>query len=180
MALNPNQLKGLIIDLRLNLGGSMWPMIGGLAALFEQGKLGAFVFPASGNQEEWGINKNLVYDGVDTVYHLNKGVNLSQLKVVVLIGPYTRSSGEALAISFKGRKNTWFAGENTGGYTTSNESIQFSREIGFFIATAVEADRNGQLYLDNVKPDTEIMGGDAFDDLRNDQKIIAALKWLKH
>ncbi|QNK64394.1 S41 family peptidase [Pedobacter sp. PAMC26386] len=181
---NPRGLKGIIIDLRLNPGGAMWPMIGGLSALFEPGKLGAFIFPASQKQEEWGIKKNItnsiVYDDTDTVCNVqSRGKNLHDLKVVVLIGPYTCSSGEALAISFKGRKNTWFIGENTGGYTTANDSFQFNSKIGFFLATSVEADRNGQIYLDNVKPDEEITGADDFDNLKNDQKVIAALKWLK-
>lgn len=183
-SLHTSKLKGIIIDLRLNPGGSMWPMIGGLAALFEPGKLGAFVFPASQKAEEWGIKGDIthriVYDGTDTVYHIkSQDKNLYQLKVVVLTGPYTRSSGEALAISFKGRKNTFFIGENSGGYTTSNESFQFTNEIGFFLATSVESDRNGVAYPDHVKPDKEIIGGDDFDHLKNDQKVIAALKWLK-
>jgi len=34
-------------------------------------------------------------------------------------------------------------------------------------------------YWDTVKPDETIVGGDNFDDLKSDKKIIAALKWLK-
>jgi carboxyl-terminal processing protease len=183
-SLHPGKLKGIIIDLRLNPGGSMWPMIGGLSALFEPGKLGAFVFPASQKTEEWGMKyhpvNRIVYDGPDTLSNIKRqGKDLYQLKVVVLIGPYTRSSGEALAISFKGRKNTFFLGEPSGGYTTANESLQFSNKIGFFLATSVESDRNGTAYPDHVKPDKEIIGGDDFDHLENDLKVIAALEWLK-
>ncbi|MBK0378462.1 S41 family peptidase [Mucilaginibacter segetis] len=178
---NGHGFKGVIIDLRLNPGGSMWPMIGGLAALFGPGKLGAFAFPEPQPDEAWGIENNKVYDGADTTYSVkSRGKDLSSMKVVVLIGPYTRSSGEALAISFKGRPNTWFIGENSGGYTTANESIQFTNQIGIFIATSVEADRNGRIYPDYIKPDAEIIGGDNFDDLTKDKKIIAALEWLKH
>ena len=178
--LEPQKLKGLIIDLRLNPGGDMWAMIGGLITLFEPGKLGAFVFPVTNTEEVWGVKNNMVYDGRDTAYIQKQlAKSLYNLKVVVLIGPYTRSSGEATAISFKGRKNTWFIGENSGGYTTSNNSFQFTNEIGFFLATSVEADRNGHVYLDNVQPDQEIIGGDDFDDLKKDEKVIAGLKWLK-
>jgi hypothetical protein len=30
-----------------------------------------------------------------------------------------------------------------------------------------------------IKPDKEIIGGDDFDHLENDLKVIAALEWLK-
>ncbi|MES2268545.1 MAG: S41 family peptidase [Bacteroidota bacterium] len=184
-ALDPEKLKGLVIDLRLNPGGDMYAMIGGLSNLFEPGKLGAFVYPGLKKEEAWNIKSSngvdRVYSGQDTLCKINRrGKPLYDLKVVVLIGPYTRSSGEALAISFKVRNNTRFIGENTGGYTTANASFQFTNEIGVFVATAIEADRNGQVYLDNVKPDEEITGGDDFDHLKNDLKVIAALKWLKH
>lgn len=182
-ALDPEKLKGLIIDLRLNPGGDMFAMIGGLSNLFEPGKLGAFVYPENHKEEAWNISSingtDIVYSGTDTLCKvMRRGKALYNLKVVVLIGPYTRSSGEALAIAFKGRGNTWFIGEDTGGYTTSNNSFQFTNEIGVFVATSVEADRNGHVYLDNVKPDEEITGGDDFDNLLQDQKVIAALKRL--
>lgn len=184
-AMDPERLKGLIIDLRLNPGGDMYAMIGGLSNLFRPGKLGSFVYPGTKKEEAWNIasdnGKDKVFSGQDTLCRINRrGKQLYDLKVVVLIGPYTRSSGEALAISFKGRNNTWFIGEDTGGYTTANVSFQFTNEIGVFVATAIEADRNGHLYTDNVKPDEEILGGDDFNDLKNDLKVKAALKWLKH
>ncbi|ASU34347.1 S41 family peptidase [Mucilaginibacter xinganensis] len=184
-ALDPAKLKGLVIDLRLNPGGDMYAMIGGLTNLFEPGKLGAFIFPGTNKEESWNVKSSnavdKVYSGSDTVCTINRrGKALYNLKVVVLIGPYTCSSGEALAISFKGRGNTWFIGENTGGYTTSNTSFQYTNEIGVFVATAVEADRNGHVYADDVKPDDELIAGDDFDNLKNDLKVIAALKWLKH
>lgn len=180
LKLNPQQLKGLIIDLRLNYGGNLSAVLGGLTTLFKPGKLGSFVYPVTGQAEEWGIINDRIFAGTDTTHKIpGIGKSTYNLKVVVLIGPYTRSSGEAAAISFKGRKNTLFIGENSGGYTTSNNSFQFTKEIGFFIATAVEADRNGHIYLDNVQPDQEIIGGDDFEDLKKDEKIIAGLKWLK-
>ncbi len=183
-ALNLRKIKGLVIDLRLNPGGDMFAMIGGLTNLFDNGKLGSFVYPGTGKQETWGITssngEDMVYGGTDTACKVKRrGKSLANLKIVVLVGPNTGSSGEALAISFKGRKNTLFIGENTSGYTTSNDSFQFTNEIGVFMATSVEADRNGNVYLDHVEPDQKILGGDDFDQLKNDKKIIAALKWLR-
>jgi len=184
-ALDPTRLKGLVIDLRLNPGGDMYAMLGGLSNLFEPGKLRAFIYPGVKKEESWNINSHYgvdqVFSGPDTPCTINRrGKALYHLKVAVLIGPYTRSSGEALAISFKGRSNTRFIGEHTGGYTTANTSFQFSPEIGLFVAAAVEADRTGRMYPESVWPDDELTGGDDFDNLKNDLKVIAALRWLKH
>lgn len=49
-----NNIKGLIIDLRLNGGGAMFPMILGVSALLDTGKIGSFT---AGN-EVWYIRDN--------------------------------------------------------------------------------------------------------------------------
>lgn len=180
MKLNPEHLQGLVIDLRLNPGGSMMPVLGGIINLFGQGKLGTFIDPASKTEFAWGITGNRIYNNPDTVLILKQtGRPVPDLKIVVLIGPRTASSGEAVAISFKGRKNTRFIGEDTWGYTTANDSFQFGNDLSVFMATSVEADRNGNIYWDHVSPDEVIIGGDDFDNLQADQKVKAALKWLK-
>ena len=178
--LHPEKLKGLILDLRLNPGGSMFPMLGGIMNVFGQGELGVFVDPVTKTGEHWGVRENRIYDGADTAYTLKRKLpDLQKLKIVVLIGPNTASSGEATAISLKARKNTWFVGEPSGGYTTSNQSIQFSPTTGIFMAVSVESDRNGTIYLDNVKPDQTVVGGDNFEQLNQDLKVAAGLRWLK-
>lgn len=177
--LNPAKLKGLIIDLRTNSGGSMYPMILGLGNLLGEGKLGSFIDPVTKQEEAWGIRGNAIYSGKET--ELTSAVPLAfntKLKIVVLIGPNTASSGEATAITFKGRKYTMFIGEDSEGYTTANDSFRIF-DLNVFMATAVEADRNGNVYLDKVSPDQEIKGLDNFEDLTKDAKVIAALKWLK-
>ena len=179
--LNPAELKGLVIDLRVNPGGDMFAMLSGLAEVFEPGELGAFVDPVGHTKEKWGTNG--YYAWSDTVIHARATVahtfSNPSLKVVVLISPETKSSGEAVAISFEGRPNTWLIGEPTGGYTTSNYSFNFTDNCGLFLSATIEADKSGTIYWDKVLPDEEIIGGDNFDDLQSDKKIIAALKWLK-
>ncbi|QJD95697.1 hypothetical protein HH214_07340 [Mucilaginibacter robiniae] len=178
--LHPEKLKGLVIDLRTNPGGDMYPMILGVGNLLGNGKLGSFVDPVSHKQEVWGIKGKAIYTGTDTVCRLNKlGTAATKLKVVVLIGPNTASSAEATVISFMGRKNTWFVGEKTGGYTTANQSFRVW-DLNVFMATGVEADRNGKVYLDYVLPNQFIIAGDDFNNLNKDAKVIAALAWLHH
>lgn len=177
--LHPASLKGLIIDLRTNGGGDMYPMILGLSGVLGEGKLGAFADPVTGLTEEWGISGNFAYDGKDTVCRLNVAVKkFPKLKVVVLLSPNTASSGEATAISFRGRKNTRFIGEDSAGFTTANQSFSLFG-LNIFMASSVESDRNGKAYLDRVSPDQEVKGLDNFDELQKDGKVIAALKWLR-
>lgn len=111
--MNPAELKGLVIDLRVNPRGDMFAMLAGLTEVFEPGDLGAFVDQVNNTKERWGTNG--YYAWSDRSIHARATVthyfSKAGLKVVVLIRPETKSSGEAVAISFKGRPNTWFIGE---------------------------------------------------------------------
>ncbi|MDE1190860.1 MAG: hypothetical protein PW786_01770 [Arachidicoccus sp.] len=49
----------------------------------------------------------------------------------------------------------------------------------FVLSSAYVSDRNGNIYKDGITPEVEITGGDNFDNLEKDSKVIAALKWLK-
>jgi len=57
-------------------------------------------------------------------------------KVAVLLSRYTVSSGEVVAVSFKGRENTKFFGEATGGYTTVNGYDLIDEELVLIISQA--------------------------------------------
>lgn len=177
--LNPARLKGVIIDLRLNTGGNMWPMILGVGNLVSKGKLGSFIYPDASKNESWLVKDTSIYSDtikVCSVKALGK-VN-PKIKIAVLTSPYTASSGEATAITFKGQKNACIIGDTTAGYTTANESFSMYG-VEFIMAQAAEADRNGKIYYKNVPPDKEVIAGDNFDDFSKDQKIITALKWMK-
>ncbi len=179
--LQPEKLKGLIIDLRLNYGGAMFAMLGGIANLFEPGDLGKFTEADGISGDKWGVTRNKAYTGTHTYSTVAKmGKPAGKLKVAVVLSFKTASSGEAVAISFKGRQNTFFIGENTAGYTTSNDSFWIAYSTGVFISTGIEADRNGVLYKDFVQPDLKIIGGDNFDNLKEDKKVLAAVKHLKN
>ncbi len=102
--LNLKDLKGIIVDLRLNTGGNMYPMISGIAPLLGNGKAGSFVDNGK-ILNSWFIKDgNLLVN--DNAYitlqnNCNPGKNI---KIALLIGPATASSGEATAISFIGKK----------------------------------------------------------------------------
>jgi len=181
-SLRKRNMRSIIIDLRLNGGGNLYPMLTGLSPLLGKNIVGYEVDPDAGETRTWETREGQFNLGNYTSAQIifRKGFNLADMKVAVLIGPVTRSSGSMVAIAFKQRPHTIFIGEPTAeGYTTSNNYFQFAPNLVLNFATHYVADRNHNLYKVNVTPDIAVNGGDEFDKLTADKKIIAALHWLQ-
>lgn len=174
--------KKFIIDLRLDAGGSMFPMMAGLSPLLGNGEF-------LGNADCKGRVLDMVKirdgkvksgDGGCAGVDLHGLPVLKSAPVVVITGHGTASAGECVAIAFKGRKRTWFIGEPTAGYTTANAGHWIvDGQVGIVIAETMVADRNRRCYPKNLVPDEWVPGGDAFDDLMADMKIQAAVEKLR-
>ncbi len=178
---NRQQLKGFIIDLRLNSGGQLSSMVGGLNLLLGNNYLGGAVDASNMETRKFELkNNNFFIGNGQTTSIVNKcNYDLSKIPVVVLIGPATVSSGSITAIAFKQRPNTYFIGEPTAdGYTTGNEYIFFGTNFMMNLATEFNQDRLHNIYKNSVLHDKFIKAGDDFDNLSNDEKIKAALLWL--
>ncbi|HWD86900.1 MAG TPA: S41 family peptidase [Mucilaginibacter sp.] len=175
------KIKGWIIDLRLNPGGNMWPMLGGIGLIIGDGKVGSFVNSKGEMEHIWSIKGGDAYNDTNrfTFSICRCASKHKNLKVAVLIGPLTQSSGEAIAIALEGRPDTKFFGENTGGYTTANLTHELMYNFSLLVASFIEADRHKNLYRHMVKPDILLEGGDNFIELNKDTKVITALNWLK-
>ncbi len=98
--------------------------------------------------------------------------------VAVLIDGGTGSSGEAIAIAFRGRPHTRFFGEHTEGVSTVNETFALSDGASMWLTIGVGADRSGKQYLDGFAPDEVIHYGDKIVPDDKDPVLQAALKWL--
>ncbi|HMU43314.1 MAG TPA: S41 family peptidase [Ignavibacteriaceae bacterium] len=173
--------KGFIIDLRLNGGGNLYPMISGLSQFLGNQTIGYETEENDSITRTWELkNGNFVIGGYQaTDIKIKQKINLKSIPIVIIIGPVTKSSGSMTAIAFKGRPNTIFIGEPTAdGYTTSNGYFQFAPNLTLNFATHYVADRNKSIYKTTVNPDILISQGDNFDDLMVDKKIIYAIKWL--
>jgi len=179
--INPDKAKAWIIDLRLNDGGAMAPMLAGVAPLIGDGYLGGFVDKDGKPDQQWYLKQGNFYMDTMQVTTLQNHcpVRKTDKPVAVLLSGMTASSGEIVAISLKGRSNTRFFGEPTYGATTANESYRISGSSYLTIAGMQEMDRNKIVYRPNVAPDVLITTGDNFADLTKDAKVAAALKWLK-
>jgi carboxyl-terminal processing protease len=170
------RVRGIILDLRLNGGGAMFPMILGLKNLLDTGQIGSF----TGNGEKWYISKNNFLLDTSIITSVRPGCNIDarHIPVVLLIGPGTLSSGEFLTIAFKSRPNTTLLGTATGGYVTSNAGFPINKDVHILIATGYGADSKGRIYRNALKPDMILEGPDSFNDIENDLKVKAALNVL--
>lgn len=172
-------LRGIILDLRLNNGGSSVAMIGGLTSLYEESTLFDFVM-ADGTSNKIVKGKKYITFYKDTLVKLEPKCPVStKLKLAILISPFTASAAEQIAISFKGRGNTIFIGEKTRGMTTGNLTTLIRKDLILDYTRAYSKDRDGNVYENGVSPDRTVVMGDDFKNLENDKKIQEAIKWFK-
>jgi carboxyl-terminal processing protease len=170
-------IKGLILDLRLNGGGAMFPMILGLDQLFIPGQIGHFV---TRKRINWYIKDNSFLLDTLLMAHINPKCvfNAHALPLVILIGRGTGSSGEFLAISLKSRKHTVYIGNETAGYITSTEGTQINADAHILLSAGYGADGNGTVYKKALKPDIMINSADKFNNLPDDEKVKLGINWI--
>jgi C-terminal processing protease CtpA/Prc len=171
------KVSGIVLDLRLNGGGAMFPMMLGLEQLLGTGKIGSFT---GGKGEKWYIKEHnfLLDTAVLASLKADCPASTGNVPVVVLIGRGTGSSGEFLAIAFKGRKNTLFLGTETAGAITSVAGYPINQSAYLYLSTGYGADRNGHVYKEAIKPDIVFESPDCFNDVNNDPKVIRAINWI--
>ena len=172
--------KNWIVDVRLNYGGNMFDMLGGVNRLVGDGKLGT-TSDISGNElNTWEIKGGNFYLGSKQITELGYTCSLSLRpnKIAVLTGPITSSSGEAVTISLRSKDNCRVFGESSNGFTTSTTLKQLNKDLAFLFSTNFYSDGKGKIYRNGIDPDFRIDGGDNFSDLRSDAKVKAAMKWI--
>jgi C-terminal processing protease CtpA/Prc len=170
-SLDSGNIKGWIIDLRDNWGGSMYPMIVGLGPLYEEGVLGYFILQ-NGKKASWSYkNGKSSWVSVENPYVIQR----KNFKIAVLINKNTSSSGEMTAISFIGQQNVKLIGASTGGFTTGNAPFVLKDGSCIHLASARVADRNLNMINGSIIPDMVIqdyLGSD-------DNSVDAAIEWIR-
>jgi carboxyl-terminal processing protease len=174
-ALLDKGVKGIVIDLRTNGGGAMFPMILGLQQLLKPGIVGSF----TGKKEQnWYVKDNKFYtDTVLSTIVPKSKINAQAMPIVMLISPITGSSAEFLIIAFKGRENTILLGSKTAGAVTSVEGMKVD-EAYMYLSVGYGKDSNGKLYKEAIEPDIPFKAVDNFNNLKADEKVQAAMKWI--
>lgn len=143
-----------IIDLRKNWGGNTWPMLASLSSFFpKEGVVGLFKY-ADGKTEEWKYQSKAIFSGEKEMYPiLDRLHGLEDVPITVLMSKETGSSGEAVAIAFKSRANTFFKGKKTAGMTTGNEPFILKDGSTLYLCTCEMADAKGIIYPYGIYPE---------------------------
>jgi len=153
-SLDTNLTEKWIIDLRDNTGGNMWPMYLGLAPIVNDGISGYFI-NSKGEFFNWKYKENAVYSGKSKLLEIKNSylIKAKNPKVAVLINSRTASSGEAIAVIFKGFPNTKFFGENSFGVSTGNQMFEMNDGAKIVLTTTIFADRTKRIYGGKIEPD---------------------------
>jgi len=141
--------KGVIVDLRTNTGGNMYPMITSVSPLIPDGIALKFqsskrTMPLSMDiiTSSFGLSsQNIVKFSPDT-------------PVAILTGDHTASSGEATLLCFRGLENAKTFGAPSAGYASGNTSHILSD--GYLLAITQYSDvaRTGETFCeDPISPD---------------------------
>jgi hypothetical protein len=182
--LDESGVTAWIVDLRYNSGGNMWPMLAGIGPLLGAERVGSFV--AEGQEPvAWEYTDGRVGTpgSVSVTVERPLTIRNPDTRVAVLVGKYCTSSGEAIAVALRGRKNSRFFGKPTGGATTSTQSVWMGDGAMLFITNAIYADRTGKVYGGKLEPDEVIVESpdeltDPVPAWSDDAAIVAAVAWL--
>lgn len=179
--LQQQQPKGWIIDLRVNGGGNIRPMLAGLAMFFEDGVVSYYIDRNGKATDEAAFsNGDFLMDGKVQAAIKNKIPRLKPVKVAVLIGPGTASSGEGVATVFRQRRQTRLFGKETAGLANATNGFVFNNNISYFlISTASLGDKNKKVLPETVKPDVKVETIESFANITNDATVKEAVKWLR-
>lgn len=164
---------GWIVDLRQNVGGNMWPMLLGLGPIMGEGVVGSFQFP-DGHHQNWYYSSGKVLMGRRAIASLEGSaycLKFPNPAVAVLTSGRTASSGEAIAVAFRGRPNARSFGEATYGLSTANEDYDLCHGMQMHLTVATFADRTGAAYGKAIIPDQIV------SELQSDP-ITEAKEWL--
>ncbi len=152
-----------LLDLRLNGGGNLWPMLLGLYPLLGDGDAMTSIENGAANAAygvsrdavwiDWGRGKESQLDWGDKKPAAGP---IERPRVAVLIGPWTMSSGEAVAITFRGREAVRVFGEPTAGLTTVTNIFPLSDGSTLNLPVSRMGDRVGRAVDGPVVPDETV------------------------
>ncbi|MBP5571478.1 MAG: hypothetical protein J6X39_02275 [Bacteroidales bacterium] len=141
--------KGVVIDLRDNTGGNMYPMIAALSPVIPDGDVIRFK------------NKKRTTP-IPLEYITNsQGVGASEkfpaeTPIAVLTNDWTASSGEATLLCFRGLPNVKTFGTPTAGYASANVTYPLADGYTLLVTTSCDMARTGEVFCDDpIAPEVE-------------------------
>ena len=142
---------GVVIDLRDNYGGNMYPMISAVSPLLPDGEILQF----KGKKRTTPVMLDFVLRVV--------GIEAPEIRkfpegtpVAILTNDMTASSGEATLLCFRGLDNTRTFGSPTSGYASANRPFPLKNGYSLILTTGRDVARTGEVFCDDpIAPDVE-------------------------
>ncbi len=171
---------GWIVDVRMNGGGNVWPMLAGLAPLLGDGVVGGSV-SVTGERGwtriEGASAVAIAPDTTVEVIRTSIAYTVADpfAPVTVLTDSATASSAEAVALAFEGRPRSRRFGTATVGVSSANEGTELDDGAVLVVTTDLMTDRTGRAYGVRILPD-EVVVDDPTTDA--DEVVEAARAWV--
>ncbi len=153
--------RDVILDLRGNTGGNMYPMIAGVNALLPDGIVLKF-------RQRNGRGSNLTAEYIAKVQGVERNATIFP-KIAILTDGETASSGEALLICFRGLSNVRTFGSPTAGYASGNRTFDMGDGSKLVVTSSCDVARTGEVFCDDP----------IYPDCLTDMPMDAALEWLR-
>ncbi len=151
---------GWLIELRFNGGGNVWPMLIGLRPLLGDGVQFTSVLNERVTQS-FGCDGGAAWleDGGQRTEQLRVEAPagdrlIKRAKIAVLTGPWTMSSGECVALAFRGRSKSF--GDPTSGLTTVTNFYPLQDGSMLNLPVFLMADRDGAAPKGAIAPDIAV------------------------
>jgi C-terminal processing protease CtpA/Prc len=153
---------GVVVDLRDNRGGNMYPMIAAVSPLLPDGIILRFK-----NRKR---TSPIFLDFVLSSEHISKVQKFpTDVPVAILTDDWTASSGEAVLLCFRGLPNVRTFGIPTAGYASANIPYGLADGYRLVVTTSCDMARTGEVFCDDpIAPDVQ-----------TEDALGAALAWLK-
>ncbi|WP_350287215.1 S41 family peptidase [uncultured Croceitalea sp.] len=173
-----HNIKGWIVDLRLNVGGNSNVMLTGLYHLLGNGTTHLVLNIDKHVKTLTGLHEGVMYKN----HKENHAVTITtkpkpQIPVALLSGVLTNSAGEFVILGFRGRKNTIVIGEESLGNTTANDLYEMPFGIKAAITESYGTDRSAK-FTKTIVPDIEVIKQTNFEDLSKDKNVIEAIRFI--
>jgi len=155
----PDDLQGVVIDLRGNSGGNMYPMIAAVHRFLPDDII-----------LQLRTRHNIMKINVDYVTTIANVVRQSHIdcRVAILTDEWTGSSGEAVLLCFRGMDNARTFGSPTAGYASCNQPFSLPESSQLVLTIGEDVARTGEAFCDEpIKPD-----------VATETPLEAALEWL--
>lgn len=152
LKIHKEDAQGVIIDLRGNHGGNMYPMIAAVSPLIKDGTI--LRFQSGGRHiKVMPVSLDFVMRSqkiaVDDIFRMPE-----RIPIAILIDGMTASSGEATLLAFRGMDNVQTFGTPTAGYASANASYVLSDGYTLALTVGKEIARTGEVFCDDpIEPD---------------------------